>query len=310
MRPFDLTAHALLREAGGTLQLAAAHGVFDLADVEYAIGGDAAGRQQADDLAAVTELALAAMGPSGDAVLTELRQAGIVMGPRPEALLALARIKILGSGRLARHIVDALVWAGVGELVFWDNEPPDLSVYDNYTRSTGAQSLKCWITNRHGEDWSRRATVVNHWTKPENHPTDLTIVATDYIETDRAITSGLVRADQAHVFARPFRRGVVLGPLVIPGHTPCTRCHDLTRTAQAPLWPAALSRLTQVRQTTDPLWARWAASHIVVSVAGFLAGQPVDLVGATVEICAEVPATGVRLWRVHPECGCDLIDTV
>ena len=306
MCSFDVTAHALLREAGGTLQLAAAHGVFDLADVEQAIGPVAAGRRVAE-LADITELVGASQDPGGDAVLTELRHAGIVLGPRPDSLFALARIKILGSGRLARHIVDGLVWAGVGELVFWDNEPPDLSVYGNYTRTTGAQSLKCWITARHGHDWSRRATVVNHWTKPENRPTDLTIVATDYVETDRAITSGLLRADQAHVFARPFRRGVVLGPLVIPGHTPCTRCYDLARTAQAPRWPAALSRLTQVRQTTDPLWARWAASQIVVSVAGFLAGQAVDLVGATVEICAEVPATGVRVWRVHPECGCDLI---
>lgn len=291
MQPSRLVAHALFRDESGALLLASAHGIFGLD-----------GMGAPSDLDTLTP-------PKAGAAAAELREAGLLMAPALEARLAQASVKILGSGRLARHIVDDLVAAGVRDLVLWDNEPPDLDVYDNFTRTTGAQSLKSWLVSRHGHDWTRWATVVNHWSKPEHRSTDMTVVATDYVEPDRAITDGLLRADQAHVVVRPFRRGVIVGPLVVPGRTPCIRCYDLTRSVRAPLWPAALSRLTQVHQSVDPVWARWAASQVVVAAGGFLNGHGVDLLGATVEICAEAPSTGTRRWSVHPECGCDLIDS-
>lgn len=313
MRQSDLTAHALFRDETGSVALAAAHGLFGLhgasAGLAFAPPAATSANEPLPELAA--QLRLDDANPAmREAALAELLEAGLVAPPSLEVRLAQARIKILGSGRLARHIVDDLVSTGLRDLVLWDNEPPDLSVYDNFTRTTGAQSLKSWLVARHGHEWTRWATVVNHWTKPEHLSSDVTIIATDYVETDRAITDGLLRADQVQLFVRPFRRGVIVGPLVIPGRTPCTRCYDLARSVRAPLWPAALSRLTRVRHTTDPVWARWAASQIVVAVGGFLAGHSVELMGATVEICAEEPNAGVRPWSLHPECGCDLIDAV
>lgn len=292
----EMTAHAVLRETDGSVLLAAAHGLFRLTA--------SSGEPPDNRLSAGVD-----SGPARRPTLTELGRIGLLRGSPFEDRFAAATITVLGSGRLARQIVEDLVLAGVDGLVLWDNEPPDLTVYETFTRATGAQSLKSWLVGRHGYHWGRRAVVVNHWTKPEYRRTDVTIVATDYVEVDRAITDGLLRADQPHLFVRPYRRGVVLGPLVVPGRSPCMRCLDLARTARNRLWPTVLPRLSQVRQSTDLVWARWAASQIVVSVGAFLRDGSCDLLGATAEICAEEPSVAVRRWSVHTECGCDLIET-
>ena len=138
---------------------------------------------------------------------------------------------------------------------------------------------------------------------------DLTVLALDRLEVDRMFTDALLRADQPHLIVRPTARGVVVGPFVLPGRTPCLRCTDLVRCELDPDWPGLLSQLSRtVGSPTEPLltWAAGVTVIQVVSVLGAL-GDPSrtwpESAGATIELGSD----GIqrrRSWPAHPSCGC------
>ncbi|MFP5068630.1 hypothetical protein ACLFMI_03025 [Pseudonocardia nantongensis] len=103
-------------------------------------------------------------------------------------------------------------------------------------------------------------------------------------------------------------RGVV-GPLVLPGRSPCLRCVERTRTDRDPGWPLIAAQLA----THPPT----AAPHTVTATAGLAVGQalaalegpargdpaPASL-GALLELDPHTAAITVRTWTVHPACRC------
>lgn len=237
-------------------------------------------------------------------VASQLIAAGLASpGPPPDPLRS-ARIRLLGSGTLARAVADALVESGCGELMIFDNEPPPVGLYPGITVTHGAQALQRWLDHRTS---STTVRTISHWTKPELDPPDLTVVASMCREPDRAVLDRLAHDDQPHLVLRPHGAGVVVGPLVEPGCTPCVRCLDLGRTTRDPAWPRQLAHLCRHTHHPEPVWARWAAGEAVRAIWMFLAGQPCDLAGQTIEL---EPATGVpviRAWPRQPECGCAFV---
>jgi len=115
----------------------------------------------------------------------------------------------------------------------------------------------------------------------------------------------LVREDVVHLPVVVGDVDVAVGPLVVPGRGPCSRCLDLHRTDVDPAWPAIA---TQLRVATPPP----VASHLAqlgsaVAVSQVLAavdGREVLAEGTTIEVGGLSPLPLLRPWTVHPACGC------
>jgi bacteriocin biosynthesis cyclodehydratase domain-containing protein len=99
---------------------------------------------------------------------------------------------------------------------------------------------------------------------------------------------------------------VVVGPLVVPGRTPCLNCLDLHRRDRDPGWPAIAAQLQTPTDIAEPVAATTALSAAAYAAAEVLThidgGVPRTL-GATVEIRAAGEWVR-RRWSQHPRCGC------
>jgi hypothetical protein len=86
---------------------------------------------------------------------------------------------------------------------------------------------------------------------------------------------------------------LTVGPLVLPGRSPCLACVDAVRPASRPLTSAAV-----------PLEARvLGAAVTTVTVLSALRGQR-DLAGISTEISLDRMAVIHRVWRARYGCGC------
>jgi hypothetical protein len=135
--------------------------------------------------------------------------------------------------------------------------------------------------------------------------TDLEIVATDRLEVDRVLTDALLRADRPHLLARASGAGALVGPLVLPGRTPCVRCTDLIRRDLDRAWPALLAQLVRLPGRMSRVQVGWAAATAAVQAWAYLdrPDSPPETAGGTVELTAD-HLVRWRRWPIHPECGC------
>ena len=133
----------------------------------------------------------------------------------------------------------------------------------------------------------------------------LTVVATDSEEPDRALTDAVVASRRAHLVVRLEADRAVVGPLVLPGATPCTRCQDLVRCRYDAAWPLLVAQLCRSRPGADPVLLAWAATTAAVQVRCHLAGGQADVTGRTLELGSD-HTLRTRDWPVHPQCGCVL----
>lgn len=231
-------------------------------------------------------------------------------GPLPahdHPRLAAARLRLVGAGVLGSRIAEQLVRAGVGTLHLHDNDPIDLVHRPGPAAgSCQAEALRAQL-ERDLDDRSPRPvlTVLNHWAKPD-HPdaTDFTVVALDGPECDRAVSDGLLRNDEPHLFVRTLGAGATVGPLVVPGQTACLRCLDLTRCDTDPQWPTVLGHLVRSRVRVRSPVAHWAATTAVTQTLAWLVAGAAELLGSTAELAPDTFATQLRRWPAHPRCGC------
>ena len=216
--------------------------------------------------------------------------------------------------RVVASVAAALLQVGVDALYLVDGDPVDLDVYPRPgIATTQAQALRAELTaqprdralnaglqTRHDTE----IRVVGHWSKPEYAGPDLTVIAVDRAEPDRAIGDDYSRDDHPHLYIRPLLGGVLLGPLVQPGRGPCLRCTDLTRRDADPDWPLLLAQLGRTPLPVPPLLATWAGTTAVTQLIGQLNGETSSLSSGTLEIAAPGCALRYRAWPMHPSCGC------
>lgn len=210
------------------------------------------------------------------------------------------RVRLVGAGPVGRALARYLVEAGVVELAVFDPRPPDPDLYP------AAGVLPDQASALAAALCPGPAVVVplDHWSKPETLPVALTVVVADGPEVDRVVTDHLLRLDQPHLLVRSLGDAVWVGPLVLPGRTPCVRCTDLTRTDADPGWPGVLAQIARVRLPLSTLLTGWAAAVTANQALAFLQGGQPETTGATVELTAADGQTRRRTWPSHAACGC------
>lgn len=233
--------------------------------------------------------------------IPQLADQGLAADASPIDPLPRARIRLLGSGTLARAVAEALLEGGCAELLIFDRDPPVPGLYAGIAAAEGGRALQRWLTRR---ETGQAVRTLTHWSKPEHVHPDLTVVAGACREPDRAVLDRLVHDDQPHLLIRPHGEGAVVGPLVEPGRSPCLRCLDVVRTELDPGWPRQLAQLCRQVQHPDPIWSRWAAAVAVRAIWTCLAGRDGDLAGRTIEFDPWIGRPVTRQWPRNPDCGC------
>jgi hypothetical protein len=236
--------------------------------------------------------------PEVAATVRRLGQAGLLRsGPGSRTG---RRVRLVGAGPVGLSLSRYLVEGGIGELaVFAPGSAGSDLAGDVRTVGDQAAAVAALLRAR-----GPRVVPLDHWSKPETLTVDLTVVVAAGPEVDRLITDHLLRHDQPHLLVRSLGDAVWVGPLVLPGRTPCVRCTDLTRTDADPGWPAVLSQLARLQLRLPALLTGWAASVAAAQALAFLDGGRPETTGATLELTATDLRTELRTWPSHPECGC------
>lgn len=84
-------------------------------------------------------------------------------------------------------------------------------------------------------------------------------------EPSRAALEEAVRCRVSHLLVRVEESRAHVGPLVIPGHTPCVGCHDLHRSAWDPGWSALVPQFGHRAAGHNPPALGAILPHLVVS---------------------------------------------
>lgn len=118
----------------------------------------------------------------------------------------------------------------------------------------------------------------------------------------------LLRAGVAHLAAGVREVTGVVGPLVVPGHSACLRCLDLSRTDRDSAWPLLSAQLSgggvaRARAGDTVLTAATAALAAGQVLARIDGGRPATVNG-TLELRLADWRIRRRGWSPHPACGC------
>ncbi|MER2135659.1 MAG: ThiF family adenylyltransferase [Arthrobacter sp.] len=143
---------------------------------------------------------------------------------------------------------------------------------------------------------------------------DLAILASEKPAPLRSLPGE--RLEQPHLAVSVQQYGYQVGPLVVPGSTPCLGCLDRHRGDTDPGWYAPAAALASTEPAPDPpagpggeetASATLAAAAAAGQALSFLDGvaQPVTW-SAVLQLRAADGHVGVEPLDFHPECGCRL----
>jgi len=128
-------------------------------------------------------------------------------------------------------------------------------------------------------------------------------------QPDRATLADVVQCRIAHLVVVQETDTVCIGPLVVPGRTPCVACADLRRSTWDPAWEALVPQFGRtVRSGVSTLTLHAAAAEIAAACLYFAdrtspgaVSRPVVAIGPDrVVRVIEHPA-------FHPRCTCALL---
>lgn len=206
--------------------------------------------------------------------------------------LARLRIGIVGAGALARHLAQALAQAGVRRFVLLDEGSQKRQLHP----VDGALRARLGV----------RVTTVRSIGQLAEVGVDLVVVAPSTIEADRLQLDLLARLGINHLVVAAHGDVGRLGPLVLPGRTPCVGCSDLATQVRDREWPQVLAQLSRRIAHPNATVMRLLSAQVALEV-GWLARSLDDcdrLVG-TVEVVDVVsPRPREARFAAQPSCGC------
>jgi hypothetical protein len=123
-------------------------------------------------------------------------------------------------------------------------------------------------------------------------------------EPDRTALADVVRCGVSHLVVVQDVDAVRIGPMVVPGRTPCVGCADLHRCAWDPGWSALLPQFGRaIRSGVPRLALHTAAAEIAAACAAFAEKPLADVI----EVGPDRTVRTVAVPAFHPRCSCSLL---
>ncbi|MBA6433133.1 ThiF family adenylyltransferase [Streptomyces sp. GMR22] len=121
-------------------------------------------------------------------------------------------------------------------------------------------------------------------------------------------TRPLLASGTPHLYTGVIEATGVVGPLVVPGITPCAGCAAAGRAEREPVWPRMLAQWRSGRRRTAPACdtalAMVVAGLTAVQALAFLDGRPSGGAGVRWELALPSLVWEARPIEAHPGCGC------
>lgn len=210
---------------------------------------------------------------------------------------ARAAIALTVIDRLGALIALNLATAGVGRLILPDDaavEPGDVGFGAYLDGAVGC--------SRYASLATRLRQVCPSIQVTPDGVADLTVVLGAHrVGPERVVR--LMGQGAPHLAITMREADVIVGPLVIPGETPCLRCVDLWRAEQDPWWEALWTQLPS-QAPSEALLVASAAALATGQVLAFIdQARPVTLRGE-LEVALPQAIAQFRTIESHRECGC------
>lgn len=230
---------------------------------------------------------------------------------RVMAARAAATVEVLGAGRVGASIATLLSAAGVGHLSLTDTGPVRQADFapggvrgPGSRQGSRAEAARALLGARPTYDpgpragGSARTTVV---LAPAG-----SVIPPEWL--------GQVR-HRPHLPVIVRETSALIGPLVLPGRTPCLRCVELARGDRDPVWPVLAAQLIGEPHGVEPCdvaLASAAASLVALHVLAWMDRgdqHPPPSVGGVLELSLSDLRLRRRTIVAHPGCGCGAIDS-
>jgi hypothetical protein len=229
-------------------------------------------------------------------------------------------VVVEGAGRLGAALTGLLAAGAVGRLLVADGQdvrPADIgpgghrapavgthravSAADSATAAAPSTRV---ATSRDAPDYGLGAP------RP-----DLVVLAPDGPVPPAGRCGQLLAVGVPHLLATTFERVAVVGPLVLPGRSPCATCLELHRVDRDAAWPTVAAQLAGPPTPVNGVRGPAACDVVLATLAAALAAtaalayldepdRPHELCGALVHVRPPALRARRRSWAVHPGCGC------
>jgi bacteriocin biosynthesis cyclodehydratase domain-containing protein len=213
-------------------------------------------------------------------------------------------VEVLGAGRIGATLAGLLAAAGVGRVAVDD---PALIRAADLTPS-GVRTIG--VHHRRGDAANALVGAVRTADVVRSKGTGARSLAVLTPAAAALPPEWLVRVrSRAHLVVMVRETSAVIGPLVLPGISPCLRCVELARADRDPVWPVLAAQLVGDARAVEPCdvtlataAAALAAMHALAWIDDPLAVSP--LIGGIVEIALADLSVRRRTVAAHPDCGC------
>jgi bacteriocin biosynthesis cyclodehydratase domain-containing protein len=222
-----------------------------------------------------------------------------------------AAVEVLGAGRAGATVAMLLAAAGVGHVTVTDTgavRPADLSPGGirgpGARQASRAEAARSALPGRATSASPSRASPATSGSTVVLAPVG-SVIPPEWL--------GRVR-HRPHLPVVVRETTAMIGPLVLPGRTPCLRCVELTRGDRDPVWPVLAAQLIGGPRSIEPgdvVLASAAASIAVLHVLAWLDCGSLELpssAGGSLELSLVDLRLRRRTVAAHPGCGCGAID--
>jgi bacteriocin biosynthesis cyclodehydratase domain-containing protein len=211
-----------------------------------------------------------------------------------------AVVAIHGAGRVGAQTAMLLAAGGVGTLVCLDETPMrhgDLS----------PGGLPLIATGTRGDITALRAGRFTTMTRASTRrPASVTLALVTPASSETLPEIATDVRHQPHLLACIRETTGLVGPLVLPGSSPCLRCVALGRGDRDPHWPLLSAQLigTSATEACDVALASLVASLAAMQALAFIDGDDAQAIGGVLEFDPAHASLRRRSISAHPGCGC------
>lgn len=212
-----------------------------------------------------------------------------------------AAVVVLGVGRVGAPLAALLAASGVGTVDVVDDGATHAQ--DTAVGGLGPDD----VGRRRGEATRERLLAGAPTTGTGPVVTPDVVVLAPAGPLDALDVSALQRGVVPHLLAEVRDATGVVGPLVLPGHSACLHCLDLTRTDCDPDWPALAIQLagqSRVGAACDSALAAAVVAQCALQVLTLLDGGSPACLDGTLELALPDWRWRRRSWPPHPACHC------